>query len=73
MFCECKWTGRPVDITLYEALRRKAKGVQWNNKDRSEYFILFSKSGFTDKMKALREKDNLLLFDLDKIESILKK
>ena len=41
--------------------------------DRSEYFILFSKSGFTDKMKALREKDNLLLFDLDKIESILKK
>ena len=73
MFGECKWTDRPVDITVYEALRRKAKGVQWNNKDRSEYFILFSKSGFTDKMKALREKDNLLLFDLDKIESILKK
>ncbi|WP_298277772.1 ATP-binding protein [Ferroplasma sp.] len=73
MFGECKCTGRPVDISIYEDLKRKARSVQWNNKDRNEYFILFSRSGFTDKMKAIAEEDNVILFDLDRIESMLKK
>ncbi|WMT50721.1 MAG: ATP-binding protein [Ferroplasma sp.] len=73
MFGECKWTGRPGDISIYEDLKRKAMSVQWNNKDRNEYFILFSRSGFTDKMKAMAEEDNVILFDLDRIESMLKK
>jgi AAA+ ATPase superfamily predicted ATPase len=73
MFGECKWTHRPVGVSVYEDLKRKSMNVELNNKDRNDYFILFSKSGFTDKMRDIAEKDNVLLFDLDKIEGILKK
>ncbi len=73
MFGECKWTHGLVGVSVYEDLKRKAMSVEWNNKDRNDYFILFSKSGFTDKMRDIAEKDNVLLFDLDKIEGILKK
>ena len=73
MFGECKWTSRPIDVSVYNNLKRKAVSVQWNNKDRNDYFILFSKSGFTDKMKEVAVKDNVLLFDLEKIEAILKR
>ena len=71
MFGECKWTNRPVDVSVYKNLQRKSVNVQWNNDNRNEYFILFSKSGFTDEMKDIAEQDKALLFDLKKLEGIL--
>jgi len=73
MFGECKWTNRLLDVSVYNDLRRKSASVQWNNGARKEYFILFSRSGFTDKMAEVARRDNVLLFDLKKIEEILKK
>ncbi len=72
IFGECKWTNRPVDVPVYDDLKRKSASVQWNNDNRNEYFILFSKSGFTDKLKDIAEQDKVLLFDLKKIEDILR-
>jgi len=72
MFGECKWTNKPLDVSIYNNLRRKSEGVKWNNETRKEYFILFSKSGFTVDMTEVAGIDNVLLFDLKKIEELLK-
>jgi hypothetical protein len=72
IFGECKWTNRPVDVSVYNDLKRKSACVKWNNDNRNEYFILFSRSGFTHTMEDIAEQDKVLLFDLKKIEDILK-
>lgn len=53
LFGECKFTNKPVGIELYQDLIRKAAGVQWQNEGRQEYYVFFSKSGFTERMQAL--------------------
>lgn len=53
LFGECKFTNKPVGIELYQDLLRKADKVQWHNEDRREYFVFFSKAGFTEGMRAL--------------------
>jgi len=53
LFGECKFTNKPVGIELYQDLMRKAEHVQWYNESRQKYYVLFSRSGFTDRMRAL--------------------
>ena len=53
IFGECKWSDSPVDKSVFYDLKRKSMEVEWNNKERKEYFILFSKSGFTKEMITL--------------------
>ena len=65
-------TNRPIDVSVYNDLQRKSASVKWTNENRNEYLILFSKSCFADKIKEIAKEDNLLLFDLKKIEYILK-
>ena len=72
IFAECKWTDKPVDVPVYNDLKRKAKYVMWNNDSRNEYYLLFSKSGFTDKIRNSAKSDHVLLFDLNKIEELIK-
>ena len=50
IFGECKWSEKPVGTNIYEALKKKAVKVEWNKDSRKEYYILFSKSGFTEEM-----------------------
>jgi hypothetical protein len=45
--------------------------VQWHNNERHEHFALFAKSGFTEEMKEIAEKEHVLLFDLEAIEKAL--
>ncbi len=71
LFAECKWSNEKVGKELYEELKRKAKLVQWHNDDRYEHYALFSKSGFTDEMKSIAEKEHVMLFNLEAIEKIL--
>ncbi len=68
LFGECKWTNNKVDVDLYYDLQRKSKLVQWHNGTRREHFILFSKTGFTMKMRKLAREKRILLIDLDAIE-----
>ena len=71
LFGECKWTNSKVDVDVYRQLKEKAKLVKWNENNRKEHFILFSKSGFTDKLIDLAEKEGVMLFDLNAIEKVL--
>ena len=64
LFCECKWQGSKVDIDVYQKLKEKAGYVKWLP-ERSEYFALTSRSGFTDRMKRMAKKDGVLLLTLD--------
>ncbi|MDP3488008.1 MAG: ATP-binding protein, partial [Bacillota bacterium] len=63
LFCECKYTEAPVDDDVFYALVQKAKSVDWHRADRQEYYVLYSKSGFTTRVMELaeRRKDLILM------------
>ncbi|HNY36169.1 MAG TPA: ATP-binding protein [Candidatus Pacearchaeota archaeon] len=61
IFGECKWSNNLVDKSIFYDLKRKSVEVKWNNERRKEYFIIFSKSGFTKEMIALAKKEKVFL------------
>lgn len=67
IFGECKWSEKPIGTNIYEDLLKKAADVQWNRGKRKEYFILFSKSGFTKGMMAVARRDKVFLVHKNKI------
>jgi len=67
LFGEAKWSNKQVGTNIYEDLKAKTQKVRWGNRDRKEYFALFSKSGFTPDMKKLAKEDSVLLFEKDKL------
>jgi AAA+ ATPase superfamily predicted ATPase len=73
LFGECKWQKQKIDVSVYDWLLEKKEYVNWNNKKRKEYFAFFSKSGFTDEMKEVAQRDKLLLYDLTDIKRLLKR
>jgi AAA+ ATPase superfamily predicted ATPase len=58
IFGECKWKNSIVGIKELTALKEKSASVDGSFINR--YFYLFSKSGFTDEIKALCKIDNSL-------------
>ncbi len=66
LFCECKWRNEKLDYAVLKRLKEKADAFN-RRRDRT-WFVLFSKSGFTDAVLAEAKKDNaLLLVDMEKI------
>ena len=61
IFGECKWSKKPIGINIYESLKKKAAQVEWNEKERKDHFILFSKSGFTPDLEKLAKKEGIYL------------
>ncbi|MGB6128157.1 MAG: ATP-binding protein [Psychrilyobacter sp.] len=61
IFGECKWSKKHVGLSVLFALKEKAKKVKWENNDREEYFILFSKSGFSPDLIKLAEEDSRVI------------
>ena len=61
LFGECKWSNQKVGTNILEELKRKSKVVKIDKN--KQYFVIFSKSGFTDDLKSLssyfEEGDNL--------------
>jgi len=72
LFAECKWQNKMVGINTYHNLMEKSLRVEWHLDKRKEYFALFSKAGFTPELKLEKEKENVILFDLNEIEKINK-
>lgn len=70
LFAECKWTSEPVGEALVDNLQAKAPKVRWGPDDRTEEFVLFSKSGFVDGLEE-RIGDNWSLFALADINGHL--
>jgi len=65
LFGEAKWSERPVGIDIYDALKNKAKKVNWGGKNRKELYCLFNKKGFTDAMIKKAKEEEVILFKGD--------
>lgn len=62
VFCECKYSVNPKGMRELNNLIQKALAVVWKNKKRKEYFILFSKSGYTQEvLDYAKEHNNIFL------------
>jgi uncharacterized protein len=62
---ECKYTNAKVDVDLFYGLIEKGNQIKWNKGNRQEYYILFSRAGFTPRLQELSKKrDDLLLVTL---------
>lgn len=70
LFGEVKWSGKRVGTNIYHDLKEKAKNVRWGKSNREEYYILFSKSGFTKDMKKLAKEENVFLVQRDQLLTI---
>lgn len=66
LICECKWRNEKLDMSVLKGLREKADVFKRNRN--KTWFVLFSKSGFTDAVieEAERSSD-IILADLDRI------
>lgn len=71
LFGECKWQNKKMPRGIYEQLLEKKEKVRWKNKKRNESIALFSKNGFTESLKKVADQEDVLLFDLKKIATLL--
>ena len=67
LFGEAKWTKKQIGTNIYQDLKKKAKEVRWGDKKRQEYYILFSKNGFTKDMKKIAQEEKVFLVEQAKI------
>jgi AAA+ ATPase superfamily predicted ATPase len=62
---ECKWSNKKVGTNVYLGLKEKSRFRA--GQARAFFYVLFSKSGFTDEMRKLAEVENVRLVDLDQL------
>ncbi len=53
---ECKYWKESVGVNVLLDLEEKARHVNWNKKDRTVWYVLFSVNGYTPELEALAEK-----------------
>ena len=62
LFGECKYLDSKVDIDIFYNLVNKSKNVPWHKENRKNYYVLFSRSGYTDNLIELsKNRDDLIL------------
>lgn len=70
IFGECKWKNEKLDLSVLKQLKEKADVFSKNRK--GTWYVLFSKSGFTDAVLEEAKKDkSVMLVDLKEIMSIV--
>ncbi len=73
LFGEVKWSNKKVGLNIIDNLKKKTRLVEWGGLDRKEYFILFSKSGFTDRLIDLAKSDkSIFLVKKDRLQKTSK-
>ena len=66
MICECKWKNELLDYGVLEDLKKKADAFSINREN--TYYVLFSKSGFTQTVVDEASRDeNIILVNLNDI------
>jgi len=71
LFGEAKWSNKKIGINILESLKEKSSFLSWNNASRKEKFILFSKSGFTDKLlRYAGTRKDLILVEKDEVINV---
>ncbi|MBP3360671.1 MAG: ATP-binding protein [Clostridia bacterium] len=69
LICECKWRNEKLDLSVLKELRKKAD--LFTKKRSNTWYILFSKSGFTDAVKnEAKNDDNIILVELSDIINV---
>ena len=69
LLCECKWRNEKLDLAVLKALKENAD--EFTKKRNNTWYVLFSKSGFTDAVIEEAEKDsNVILVDLNDIVNL---
>lgn len=63
LFAECKWQERVDGRSVLNALKEKARYVQWHNPERKEHYFVFAKS-FKEKSAGM--------FDLKDLEKLFR-
>ncbi len=66
LICECKWRNEKLDLAVLKKLQKKAEVFR---KDRGNtWYVLFSKSGFTDAvLEAAKQDEKIIHVDMEKI------
>jgi len=62
IFAECKWSIKLVGLNVLRSIENKTKKVNWNIDDRTEYYAIFARRGFTEGLKRAARKENVMLF-----------
>lgn len=66
LFCECKWRNELCDVGVLRGLEDKA--MLFGEKSKKNYFIIFSKSGFTNTLiEEKMKRDDLELISLTEL------
>lgn len=66
LICECKWCNEKLDLAVLQDLKEKAD-IFTENREHT-WFVLFSKSGFTEAVVNEAEKnDNIILVDMGQL------
>lgn len=67
-FGECKWSNKPIGTNILQDLVEKSKKIDWNNRNRENHYVLFSKSGFTEDLhRVAKNTKNIHLFHKDQL------
>ncbi|MEW6233019.1 MAG: ATP-binding protein [Chloroflexota bacterium] len=67
LFGEVKWPNKPMSIGIYEQLKQKAQRVNWRKEKRKEFYMLFSRSGFSDVLRTTAQTEPLFLVEGDRL------
>jgi hypothetical protein len=65
LFGECKYSKQKKGISTLMELKEKAKAVNWKKDTRKEFFVIYSKSGFTNELiEYVNQHRNIFLKEL---------
>lgn len=64
---EAKWSVNRVGMDILEDLLRKSKLIEWCKDDRKEYYVLFSRSGFTKGLQKEAREKGVFLIDVENL------
>lgn len=65
VFGEIKWKERSVGREIIEKFLEKKERVEWKKGDRKEYFMFFSKNGFTEGARKIMKEKGIKGFELN--------
>ena len=66
LICECKWRNEKLDLSVLKGLKEKTDAFM--KKRNNTWYVLFSKSGFTDAVTTeAKNDDHIILVDLHDI------
>ncbi len=68
LFGEAKWSAKKIGMDILNDLKRKASMVDWGGEDRKEYYVLFSKRGFTEEVRETAQREKIFLYSVLKAD-----